>query len=245
MVAILRSNHPGERWQGKSATPPVRRLLCLGASDAGRGQGERQHRAGRVGGLPSKVSKPTGRLVAHLRRDRDRAARVRASRRRDRSPASTSTARTCIATRWLRTRTALGFALARSGPRTRAFRRIAARTADLPFFRRLWHRRARPARSGSTARWRDATLGASTSQRSSRVARPWVELPADFTVAGRAPVNFARPARAIYSAAGATSTSRRSISRMRRALAGEKLAGSVTVDATADATGGCPRGSLR
>jgi hypothetical protein len=98
------------------------------------------------------------------------------------------------------------------------------------------------------SRWRaDATLAGLDIAELALVAKPWVELPADFTVAGRAAGEFhATGAGDILRTAGADlDIETLDFADAAGTLAGEKLAASFTVNATADATSRMPaRGSL-
>jgi hypothetical protein len=98
------------------------------------------------------------------------------------------------------------------------------------------------------SQWRaSATLAGLDIAQLARVAKPWVELPADFTVAGRAAGEFrATGAGDLLHTAGADlDIETLDFADAAGTLAGEKLAGSVTVDATADATSRMPaRGRL-
>ena len=98
------------------------------------------------------------------------------------------------------------------------------------------------------SRWRaDATLAGLDIAGLALIAKPWVELPADFTVAGRAAGEFhATGAGDLLLTAGADlDIETLDFADAVGALAGERLAGSITVNATADATSRMPaRGSL-
>ena len=98
------------------------------------------------------------------------------------------------------------------------------------------------------SRWRaDATLAGLDIAGLALIAKPWVELPADFTVAGRAAGEFhATGAGDLLLTAGADlDIEKLDFADAVGTLAGERLAGSITVNATADATSRMPaRGSL-
>ena len=96
--------------------------------------------------------------------------------------------------------------------------------------------------------WRaDATMAGLDIAALARVAKPWVKLPEDFTVAGVAAGAFRATGTGdlLHTAGADLDIETLDFADAAGTLAGEKLAGSVTVDATADATSRMPaRGRL-